>query len=158
MLTGDLEQRILEGNLPKERADELRAHYKTLSQQVKERWKRQPSSQYYPAARLPPDAVYVVRTASLRAFEQSVLDNPSSSSHKPLGRREEATLLNIAGGLLGLLLGHSPAGKPHSVFKSQAAIIDVLVATYPGRPGMSKRTLEEKLALARRSLDTDLDT
>jgi hypothetical protein len=153
-----LEQRIREENLPKKRADELRAHFKTLRQQLKERWKRKLSSRYYPAASLPTDAVYVVRTASLRAFEQSVLDNPSSSNDRPLGRREETTLLNIAGGLLGLLLGKSPGGKPHSVFKSQAAIIDALVATYPGRPGMSKRTLEEKLALARRFLDTDLDT
>jgi hypothetical protein len=99
------------------------------------------------------DAVYVVRIASLRAFEQSVLDDPSSSNDKPLGRREETTLLNIAGGMLGLLLGQSPAGKPLSVFKSQAAVIDALIATYPGRPGISKRTLEEKLALARRLLD-----
>jgi hypothetical protein len=149
-----LERRILEENLPKERAEELRAHYKTQRHQLKEQWKRTPLSRYYPAAGLPADAVYVVRTASLRAFEQSALDNPSSSTDKPFGRREETTLLNIVGGLLGLLLGQSPAGKPHSVFKSQTAIIDALVATYPGKPGISKRTLEEKLALARRFLDT----
>jgi hypothetical protein len=149
-----LEQRILEKKLPKEEADELRAHYKTQRQQLEEQWKRKPSSRYYPAATLPADAVYVVRTASLRAFEQSVPDDPNSSDAKPLGQREQTTLLNIAGGLLHLLLGQSPGGKPHSVFKSQAAIIDALVATYPGKPGMSKRTLEEKLALARRFLDT----
>ena len=98
------------------------------------------------------DAVYVVRTASLRAFEQSVLDNSSSSNDRPLSQREETTLLNITAGLLGLLLGRSPGGKPHSVFESQATVIDALVATYPGKPGMSKRTLEEKLARARRFL------
>lgn len=146
-----LDQYILEKKLPKEQADKLRADHNTRRQQLKDQWKKKPSSRYYPAVGLPVDAVYVVRTASLRAFEQSVLDNPSDD--KPLGQREETTLLNIAGGLLGLLLGQSPGGKPHSVFKSQAAIIDALVATYPGKPGISKRTLEEKLATARRSLD-----
>lgn len=149
-----LEQHILKEGLPKEQADGLRARYKMQRQQLKEQWKRKPASQYYPAAGLPADAVYVVRTASLRAFEQSVLGDPLSSNDKPLGRREETTLLNIVGGLLGLLLGQSPGGKPQSVFKSQAAIIDALVATHPGKPGMSKRTLEEKLAAARRFLDT----
>ncbi len=147
-----LEQRILEEKIPEERADELRAHYNARRQKLKDRWKRNPSGQWHPAAGLPADAVYVVRTASLRAFEQSVLDNPSND--KPLGQREEATLLNIAGGLLDLMLSKSPGGQPQSVFKSQAAIIDALVATYPGKPGISKRTLEEKLALARRFLET----
>jgi hypothetical protein len=149
-----LEKRIQKQNLPTEHADALRESYKTQRQKLKETWKSKPSSRYYPAAGLPTDAVYVVRTASLRAFEQSVLDNLSSSNEKPLGQREETTLLNIVGGLLGLLLGYSPGGKPHSVFKSQAAVIDALIATYPGRSGISKRTLEEKLALARRLLDT----
>jgi hypothetical protein len=146
-----LEDRVLKEKLPKEKADELRADYKNLRRKLHDQWKRKPSSRYYPAAGLPADAVYVVRTASLRAFEQSVLD---PSNNKPLGQREETTLLNITGGLLGLLLGRSPGGKPHSVFKSQAAIIDALIATYSGKPGMSKRTLEEKLAAARRFLDT----
>jgi hypothetical protein len=149
-----LERRILKEKLSKNQANKLRMQHKTLRRKLEERWKKNPSSRYYPAGGLPADAVFVVRTASLRAFEQSVLDNPPSQNDKPLGRREETTLLNIAGGLLGLLLGQSPGGKPHSVFKSQAAIIDALLGTYPGRPGMSKRTLEEKLALARRSLDT----
>lgn len=149
-----LEHRILKEKLPKEQADKLRADYNTRRQQLKDQWKRKPSSRYYPAAGLPVDAVYVVRTASLRAFEQSVLDSPFSSNDKPLGQREETTLLNISGGLLGLLLGQSPGGKPQSMFNSQAAIINALLATYPGKPGMSKRTLEEKLAAARRSLDT----
>lgn len=149
-----LEQRILDEKLPKEEADELRANYNTLRQKLTDLWKRKPSSRYYPAAGLPMDAVYVVRTASLRAFEQAVLDKSSSSNHKPLGQREETTLLNITGGLLGLLLGNSPGGKPHSVFNSQAAIIDALVANHPGKPGLSKRTLEEKLALANRALNT----
>ncbi len=149
-----LEQRILDEKLSKEEADELRANYNTLRQKLTDLWKRKPSSRYYPAAGLPTDAVYVVRTASLRAFEQLVFEDSSSANDKPLGRREETTLLNIAGGLLRLMLGQSPGGKPHSVFKSQTAVIDALIATYPGKPGISKRTLEEKLALAQRTLDS----
>lgn len=149
-----LEQRILKENMPIEQASELRANYNTQRQKLNDQWKRKPSSRYYPAAGLPTDAVYVVRTVSLRAFEQLVFEDSSSANDKPLGRREETTLLNIAGGLLRLMLGQSPGGKPHSVFKSQTAVIDALIATYPGKPGISKRTLEEKLALAQRTLDS----
>lgn len=154
-ISGDrLEHRILEESLPKERADELRADYTRLRQQLKERWKRKPSSRYFPAAGLPADAVYVVRTASLRVFEQSVLDNPSSSNDKPLGRREETTLLNMVGALLSLLLGKSPSGKAFSVFQDQTAVIDALLAAHEGKPGIAKRTLEEKFAAAKRSLSS----
>lgn len=148
-----LEQRIAEEGLPKEKADELRGHYRVRRRELQEKWKEKPSRRYYPAGGLPHDSVYVVRTAALRAFEQSVLSAPTAQADKPLSRREEATLLNIVGGLLGLLLGKSPAGKPLSVFKSQAAVIEALVATYPGKPGMSARNLEDKLPQARRSLD-----
>ena len=85
-----LEQRILEEIF--ERASRrVTSALQSVRQQLKEQWKRKPSSRYYPAAGLPADAVYVVRTASLRAFEQSVLDNPSSSNGKPLGRRKKAS-------------------------------------------------------------------
>jgi len=70
------------------------------------------------------------------------------------GDRAETTYLNIVGGLLGLLLGQSPSGKPYSSFASQAAIISALLAHYDGKPGVSARTLEEKLAAAKRSLES----
>jgi hypothetical protein len=148
-----LEETIREEKLPKEKADELRAHHRVQRARLREKWKQKPSSRYYPAGNLPHDAVYVVRASALRAFEQSVLNTPSAETSKALSRREETTLLNIVGGLLGLLLGKSPSGKALSVFKSQAAIIEALLATYPGKPGISARTLEDKLAQARRSLE-----
>lgn len=67
--------------------------------------------------------------------------------------RSESTYLGIVGGLLGLLLGQSPAGKPYSSFKSMEAIIDALMAHHPGQPGMSERTLWAKLAQAKRHLE-----
>lgn len=66
--------------------------------------------------------------------------------------RAETTYLNIIGGLLALMLGKSPSGKPQSVFDNQAAIIAALLGHHEGRPGISARTLEDKFAAAKRSL------
>lgn len=67
--------------------------------------------------------------------------------------RAETTYLNIIGGLLALMLGKSPAGKPQSVYESQAAIISALLGHYEGKPGIASRTLEEKFAAAKKSLN-----
>lgn len=68
------------------------------------------------------------------------------------GERAETTYLNIIGGLLALMMGKSPAGKPQSAFENQAAIISALLAHHEGKPGIAGRTLEEKFAAAKRSL------
>jgi hypothetical protein len=68
------------------------------------------------------------------------------------GNRAETTYLNIIGGLLGLMLGKSPAGVPQSVFATQAAIISAMLGHYSGKPGISDTTLEAKFADAKRSL------
>lgn len=70
----------------------------------------------------------------------------------PLAPRAEATYLTIIGALLELVLGKTPAGKPQSVFESQAAVIDALIARNPNAPGISKTTLEAKFAEAKRRL------
>ncbi len=70
------------------------------------------------------------------------------------GERAEATYLNIIGALLELVLGKTPAGKPQSVFESQAAIIDALLAHHAGKAGISKTTLEARFADARRRLNS----
>jgi hypothetical protein len=69
-----------------------------------------------------------------------------------LSDRSELTYQNIIGALLNLFLDHSPAGKPLSAFKNQAAIVDAVIARYQDVPGLSKRTLDEKFAAANRSL------
>jgi len=66
--------------------------------------------------------------------------------------RAETTYLNIIGGLLELFLGKSPSGKPYSSFETQDAIISALVAHHGGKQGVSERTLQEKFALAKRTL------
>jgi hypothetical protein len=68
------------------------------------------------------------------------------------GERSETTYLNIIGGLLALMLGKSPLGKPQSSFENQASIISALLAHYDGKPGIAARTLEEKFAASKRSL------
>ena len=49
-----------------------------------------------------------------------------SNEHAPVTEKQRGAYLNIIGGLLGLLLGHSSAGVPYSKFESQQAIIDAL--------------------------------
>ena len=67
------------------------------------------------------------------------------------GARAETTYLNIIGGLLGLLLGSTPAGK-NSVYLNQDAIISGLLGNYLNTPGISSSNLEEKFAKANRSI------
>lgn len=68
--------------------------------------------------------------------------------------RSETTYLNIVGGLLTLLLGKSPAGKPYSSFDTTESVISALLAHYEGRPGISERTLWAKFATAKRHMSS----
>jgi len=71
----------------------------------------------------------------------------------PPGDRAETTYLNIIGGLLGLMLGTTPAGKARSVYTSQANVIEAMLAYYGSKDGISKKTLEAKFANANRSIE-----
>jgi FtsZ-binding cell division protein ZapB len=68
------------------------------------------------------------------------------------GPRAQTTYLNIIGAMVAVVLGKSPAGKPNSVFNSQSAVIDQVLAHYDGKPGISRRSLEEKFAEGKKSL------
>lgn len=68
------------------------------------------------------------------------------------GPRAQTTYLNIIGAMVAVLLGKSPAGKPNSVFNSQSAVIDQVLSHYDGKPGISRRSLEEKFAEGKKSL------
>jgi FtsZ-binding cell division protein ZapB len=68
------------------------------------------------------------------------------------GPRAQTTYLNIIGAMVAVVLGKSPAGKPNSVFNSQSAVIDQILAHYEGKPGISRRSLEEKFAEGKKSL------
>ncbi|WP_460103472.1 protein kinase [Pseudomonas sp. H1_D04] len=66
--------------------------------------------------------------------------------------RSESIYLHIIGVMVNLFLNESPSGKPFSVFRSQAAIVDALTAHHKNIPGITKRTLDEKFAAGKRSL------
>jgi hypothetical protein len=68
------------------------------------------------------------------------------------GPRAQTTYMNIVGALISVMLGKSPAGKANSVFGSQSAVIDHVLAHYDGKPGISRRNLEDKFAEGKRSL------
>lgn len=149
-----IKEKIERDKLDKQVADALLEKHKINRQAfLKGRKESDKSSHYYPRAGLSQDAVWVVKTTALQEFERAVSDR-AADKEKPLGKREETTLLNITGALLSLLLGKTPAGNPQSVFKDQAAVIDALLASHEGKAGIAKRTLEEKLAQAKRSLSS----
>ncbi|MNG41561.1 hypothetical protein D3C84_1308130 [compost metagenome] len=50
------------------------------------------------------------------------------------------------------MLGSSESGRRHSIFDSQASIVDSITAHYGEVPGLGKRSLDEKFAAGRRSL------
>ncbi|TXI72671.1 MAG: protein kinase [Dechloromonas sp.] len=68
------------------------------------------------------------------------------------GGRSEKTYLNIIGGLLALMLGKSPAGKPQSSFENQGAIISAMLGHYGHVKGMGDSNLEKIMADANKTL------
>lgn len=88
------------------------------------------------------------RLLSEKAADQKVVE-------REISPRSEATYLSIVGGLLTLLLGQSPSGKRYSSFKTADSIISALLTYYPGRPGLSERTLWSKFKAARQHIDTE---
>ena len=93
-----------------------------------------------------------VRRLDREVFGAGAQASDAKGASAPIHPRAEATYLTIIGALLELALGKTPAGKPQSVFESQAAIIDTLLAHHAKKPGISKTTLEKKFADARRRL------
>ncbi|MBT2298182.1 hypothetical protein [Pseudomonas fluorescens] len=71
---------------------------------------------------------------------------------KEISGQSKASFLNVIGALVNTILGSSESGRRHSIFDSQASIVDSITAHYGDVPGLSKRSLDEKFAAARRSL------
>lgn len=72
--------------------------------------------------------------------------------HLPMHPRSETTYLNIIGALVDVMLAQSPGRQRYSCFDTQADVINALLAHHEGKPGLSRRTLEDKFAAARREL------
>ncbi|WLH65146.1 hypothetical protein [Pseudomonas sp. FP2300] len=75
-----------------------------------------------------------------------------AENKQQLSDNSRASFLNVIGALVNIMLGSSRGGRKHSIFDSQASIVDSITAHYGGVTGLSKRSLDEKFAAARRSL------
>ena len=100
---------------------------------------------YFPACGLPKDSVLVVRTDALIDFEQS-LQGKSGNLEKSLSTKERNTLLTTIGVLLELIQSPKPGRD------SEAVVIEEMLQNYDEKPGISKRTLEQKFAEAKKIL------
>ncbi|MGY1917390.1 hypothetical protein ACW9IF_00520 [Pseudomonas tolaasii] len=69
-----------------------------------------------------------------------------------LDDQSKTSYLKVIGALVDIMLGSSEAGRRHSIFDSQASIVDSITAHYSGITGLSKRSLDEKFAAGRRIL------
>lgn len=76
----------------------------------------------------------------------------TAENGQPLNDHSKTSFLNVIGALVNTILGSSQAGRKHSIFDSQAAIVDSITAHYGDVAGLSKRSLDEKFAAGRRSL------
>jgi hypothetical protein len=106
---------------------------------------RNDPSNYYPASRMPSDAVLVVRTSALQKLE-ALVSEPERYLERPLGRRERATLLVIIAGLAKLaridVTKHSSAA---AAIESETVLLGSRVAA---------RTIEDHLKLVPQALES----
>ena len=70
----------------------------------------------------------------------------SAEEEKPADARTEASLLDVTGALLRLLLNESPGEKNKPFFPSQDAIVAAIQQEFPDHPGFKKRTLDQRFA------------
>ena len=80
----------------------------------------------------------------------AIIKQFTPSENKPTTR--ESTYLNIIGALTEVINGRH-GGAKHPDFKNQSELIAMIETQYRGYSGLSKRTLEEKFAKAKRSLE-----
>lgn len=75
----------------------------------------------------------------------------TSPDEKPLMTKERTTYNHIIGALLEIIDGKTTANR-HPDFKSEADLISKIEKKYDGISGLSRRTLEAKFPIARKSL------
>ena len=78
------------------------------------------------------------------------------SSAEPPNERSEKTYLNIIFALLDCIQGDVPGIGKHPEFKSEAKLIEAISAKYLGFAGLTKRTLEDKFAAAKKNYKDQL--
>ena len=78
------------------------------------------------------------------------LANDLKSGQAP-SERSEKTYQNIIVALLDYIQGHVPGIEKHPEFTSEAKLIEAIAQKYVGYGGLTKRTLEEKFAVAKKN-------
>lgn len=101
---------------------------------------------YYPAAGLPNDSVFVVRTSALRAFEKKLLDEDNQQETTDCDRPSYALVIAA---LLELL--KEPIERPRGK-RNQAAIKSIIEDKYNHVRGLSKRNLDNIFAAANKAM------
>ncbi|MCG7969988.1 MAG: hypothetical protein JBO36_04960 [Candidatus Thiodiazotropha taylori] len=114
-------------------------------------------SQYLPCYSFPIDSDLIVQRQHIEIFEESLL---KSTKNKSIHPRTETSHLNIIAALLevienGIPNADTPDGRlgPISGLKSKAMLVNTIAHRYESVPGLSKRTLNQKLLDARKSLE-----
>jgi hypothetical protein len=96
-----------------------------------------------------------VERETFREWALSVSDEEESKAlqnNVVLSDRSEAAYKNIIGALLDVVLGRSPGGQACSVFDSQSALINALVAHHGAKDGISLSNLDRKFSASKRQL------
>ena len=133
------------------RAEEELAHRMTIIVAAERAQQKTPKNEIVEGDDLRLKAENLILMQRLIHMEQAQAETPA---HAPISEKQRGAYLNIIGGLLGLLLGKSPAGKAYSVFESQQAIIDAIHGLFGEAPGLSQRNLADKFAESKRVLQS----
>ena len=108
---------------------------------------------FFPSPGLPDDSVLVVRTQALIDLQKH-LSQTDPSIKANLDKRAETTYLNIIGAMLEIFV-HKNHGNAD--FPSEAKLREFLSKKYDGFRGLAERTLAEKFAAAKKSINDNLD-
>ena len=91
----------------------------------------------------------MVLPEEVKRIEAAMAEGKNRCQDKTTSPKTERTDIHIIGGLLDIVKGEYTCELP---FKTNQGIIDVLVEKLDGFSGISKRTLEERFAKARKAL------
>ena len=145
----NLKKYIEANNLKKEEADKLIAkHAEKRKLYIDKRATRPFSEDYYPAGGLPKDGVLVVRTEALMELQNQIAGQKNCSADD-LSPRTEKAYLNTIGALLSCLTGDFK----EDVFSSEAELRAFIDEKYDGYYGLSSRTLAQKFADAKKTIN-----
>ncbi|MDD4274947.1 MAG: hypothetical protein PHG14_14620 [Desulfobacter postgatei] len=144
-----LKKYIEANNFKKDEADKLIAkHAEERKLYIDEKNARPYSADYYPAGGLPEDSVLVVRTEALMELQNQIA-GPKNCSTNDLSPRTEKAYLNAIGALLSCLTGDFK----ETTFSSEAELRKFIDKKYDGYYGLKSRTLAEKFAAAKKSIN-----